>query len=316
MKRRDWLLYLVVAIVAVIGFLFFGVFFKKDVPQYTSEIAAAILGSLITVIITMILLNRQSENDTIVQRNAEILKAKLDLYATFNEQVKRIMTNPKLDDDTELELQMLNQRLAYLASEDVIEGFRTFVETFNEYSPNGLTRTEKVDLIKQLSTLSPKIRADLGVTGKALTPKEQDELAVTLEDTAQAISREFTTTDQFLAKCDDVERQYFGELVRFLGEQRIECAMGTVGFAIKNQAHQSRMWFYPTSARRSIEIQYKNLHSQTLQEITRILGDGGRAVEAARGRTRLSVRPREVSIAQMKQLILLMTGRKSSPGPD
>jgi ABC-type Fe3+-siderophore transport system permease subunit len=64
MKRRTVYLIVLGILLAAALYFVFRIFLTKTTFPYAYEIAAAFMGALVTVVITMILLNRQSEVET------------------------------------------------------------------------------------------------------------------------------------------------------------------------------------------------------------------------------------------------------------
>ena len=95
-------------------------FLRGDIPSYAVEIAAALIGSLITVIITMLLLARQSESELLRERNVRLLDAKIKVYDGLIDAVKMMIRTGQIGPEQQLEIQMLNQRLSFYASTEVL----------------------------------------------------------------------------------------------------------------------------------------------------------------------------------------------------
>ena len=123
-----------------------------------------------------------------------------------------------------------------------------------------------------------------------------------IENSGRAIAREQTTPQDFLAKCDG-QRDYFSELFRFLDDSEIEYGMGTVGFSIKNAKKQSKMWIYPPTTQRNVEILMRGLHDKKREQIAGILRDAEELDQVRIGKTRITVKPEHLRIEQLKELV-------------
>ena len=119
--RRQTVTLLGLSVVLVVALYFlFSLFLENTTIPYAYEIAAAFMGALVTVVITMVLLNRQSEVETLKERNVELLKQKIAVYAGLMDRLEAIMLKGEVSLEDEIAVQMLNLRLSLFASTDVL----------------------------------------------------------------------------------------------------------------------------------------------------------------------------------------------------
>lgn len=84
-------------------FLFFKAFSQAPVNafkdnSYTTEIMAAFLGTVFTIIITAILLRTQSVMEESKEKSVGIFQAKLDMYKNFMDFLNSIIDDSIIDD--------------------------------------------------------------------------------------------------------------------------------------------------------------------------------------------------------------------------
>jgi hypothetical protein len=79
-RKQTLVLFLMAIALAVALYFLFGLFLGPNSPDYANAIAAAFMGALVTVVITMVLLNRQSEAELLKERNVEVLRKKIEIY--------------------------------------------------------------------------------------------------------------------------------------------------------------------------------------------------------------------------------------------
>jgi hypothetical protein len=96
-KRQTLFLLILGTLFAAVLFVLFRLFLDTASTNYASEIAAAFMGALVTVVITMILLNRQSEAETLKERNVELLKQKITVYGTLIDRLESIMRKGEVE---------------------------------------------------------------------------------------------------------------------------------------------------------------------------------------------------------------------------
>ncbi|HZJ02724.1 MAG TPA: hypothetical protein VFE20_03425 [Thermoleophilia bacterium] len=240
MKRQTLYLFVLGIALAFASYLFFSLFFGEDAPPYASEIAAALMGSLITVVITMILLNRQSEAELLKERNVKMLEARLDVYTELIKSLGPLIGNRKLEVSDQLTIQLLNQRLSFVAGPEVLQAFNRFAEYYGAVTVDGkITDSERRGLLQLLGELAVKIRYDLA---------SEEDRRRELESFGEERMRELvlsnitilggkTNEDVFLAMCDEFDRTYFEELFACLEADGITPKMGQKGFSIDRLIH-------------------------------------------------------------------------------
>jgi hypothetical protein len=161
--RRQTVVLLGLSVVLVVALYFlFSLFLENTTIPYAYEIAAAFMGALVTVVITMVLLNRQSEVETLKERNVELLKQKIAVYAGLMDRLEAIMLKGEVSLEDEIAVQMLNLRLSLFASTDVLTKFNEFARQFSLVAADRkVTGKERAELMDVLGQLSTTIRHDL-----------------------------------------------------------------------------------------------------------------------------------------------------------
>lgn len=113
---------LLLALVLLVGsgvFVFFKSFFDKDISNLTTEILAALLGSIITVIITMLLIRQQGTVEQVQETTAAsktiVFQEKLRLFREFIEVYTKSSLDGKLDREELEKLEVLAMTISILA---------------------------------------------------------------------------------------------------------------------------------------------------------------------------------------------------------
>ena len=261
MLSRQTLLYYLLAILLSFGlYLFFGIFFEQQIPPYASTIASAFLGSIITVIITMILLNRQSEAEMAKERNVKLLETKIETYNDLIERVKNIMIKGSVSSNDVAEIQILNHRLSFVAAQKVLELFNDFANTFIRASRDEiLSEEEKDELLDNLADMSVEIRYDLA-SEEEKRSFNSEKIKSIIQKNVRSLAHGKTTPKEYLSKCSDAERNYFGALFDYMDKNNIQYNMGITGFAVKDRHGKSIAQFWPSSVRR-YKILMQNIDS-------------------------------------------------------
>jgi len=272
------------------------------VSPYASEIAAALLGSVLTGAITLLLLRKQTETQSELQskqdafqarteRSKFILEQKVEVYQKLMDAVQSLMTreakseagaskNIPVTQADFASMQILNQKLAFLADKAVLESFSQFVGQFAALGRDDkLTPPELSALLEKVGELSVRVRFDLA---SAEERKEFDEEKVrSLVQGNIAQLRGQTNEKSFLDACDDAEKGYFGPLFKFFESVQLEPRMGTTGFSVQGQDGKSILNCFPTSSRRNIEVLIANVSPEKRDQALDILKRKGRGIETA-----------------------------------
>lgn len=235
MRRQSGLLYILAIALAFGSYLFFRLFLGPDTPTYASEIAAALMGSIITVVITMLLLNRQSEAELSKERNVKLLEGRISVYGDLVERVEKVLVKGQVALEDEIAIQMLNQRLSYFASAEVLEVFSEFARRFTTVAADGkVSDVERRELLDIFGRLSVAIRYDLASEDDVRRERRhytRAQLEGLVMNNVNSLSGK-TTEDIFLQNCTDADRAYFSQLFSWLSANQIEYWPGTKGFSI------------------------------------------------------------------------------------
>jgi len=124
--RADILLVLLTMLLAIAVFVFFKSFFDSGPNGFTVEILAAVLGCIMTVIITMMLIRRQGSieqaRDAAAVNKTRIFERKLELFREFIATYVRSAFNGDLDCDELGRLEELALTISLFTREDPHDG--------------------------------------------------------------------------------------------------------------------------------------------------------------------------------------------------
>ncbi|BAI80788.1 conserved hypothetical protein [Deferribacter desulfuricans SSM1] len=151
-------------------------YLNNDFP-YSQEIVAVFLGTIVTILITAILLNKQTEVELLKEENLKLFEFKADIYNELFKYLEDVFMKQDLTDSDIIKLKLINQKLATIASKDVLSIFGKFIDIFNDASQDNKIVGKDVDEIFDiLSELSNAIRYDL-LEGKHIE-KESEKNAI------------------------------------------------------------------------------------------------------------------------------------------
>jgi hypothetical protein len=309
MKRSTlFLLVLGIALAAVL-FALFSLFLDQGTPPYAFEIAAAFMGALVTVVITMILLNRQSEAEMLKERNVELLKQKITVYGDLIDRLEAIMRKGEVSLEDEIAIQMLNLKLSFFASTDVLRKFNEFARQFSLVAADRkVTDQERTELLDALGELAAIIRHDLSSEEDLRTERklisETDLKNLVMSNVNSLFGK--TTPKNFLDACSTEARDYFSRLFAGLDSEGLAFTMGTKGFSA------SRIFRgYPTfgSKLHGLQLRMDQVAEDKRDEVRELLARlTGRPLESLRGDKTISFTTEELPVEAVCEVVRAVTG--------
>jgi hypothetical protein len=152
-----------IAVTVVFGYLLFRLVLKESDQPITFELFAALIGFSLTILTTSLLLHRQTEAELSKEENVLFLNLKMKVYLELIDQLQDVIMKRRITDEDILELRLLNQKIAFIASPEVLQAFNKFVRYFSELAEkeSEIKPGEIDNLMDELSTLSVYIREDL-----------------------------------------------------------------------------------------------------------------------------------------------------------
>ncbi|HCD70947.1 MAG TPA: hypothetical protein DEQ04_00040 [Thermovirga lienii] len=133
-----------------------------DNLPFSQEIVLIILGTIITVLITALLLNKQTEVELRKEESIKFLELKSSIYMKFLDHLEHILLERSASEEDMTKLRFLTHKLAIVASPDVLHEYQKFVEKFiRSTRDKTINAQENDDISLALAKLTTKIREDL-----------------------------------------------------------------------------------------------------------------------------------------------------------
>ncbi|BCX87934.1 hypothetical protein MIN45_P0301 [Methylomarinovum tepidoasis] len=162
--QKQTLLYtLLTAIIFVGGYFFLRAAYHLAEPMpFTQEIVLVVLGTLATILITAILLNKQTEVELTKEQNIKFLELKSSIYMDLLHYLEGLFHQPQVTEDDVVRLQFLTHKLAISASPGVLQRFQQVLRIFAAaVRDHRFDHRERDDLHEALAELTIAIRRDL-----------------------------------------------------------------------------------------------------------------------------------------------------------
>jgi hypothetical protein len=147
----------------IVGFLYFKASYDISGSfPFTQEIILIILGSIVTMIITAALLNRQTEVELQKEQRLRLFELKSQFYIDLLNFVEDILSSHTLGKKERIRLNLLTHKLSIIASPEVLEQYEKFLDVLNKVSADvNITESEGEEISLEFSKLCSRIRMDM-----------------------------------------------------------------------------------------------------------------------------------------------------------
>lgn len=132
-----------------------------DSLPFTQEIVLIILGTVATIFITSLLLNKQTTVEVEKEQNIKFLELKTKTYEKLLDLLEEMSLVHQFSDAKLIHLSFITHRLALVASPEVLEEYQIFLSVMQKISKDNTFKGDTVVLHKALSALTLTIRDDL-----------------------------------------------------------------------------------------------------------------------------------------------------------
>jgi len=161
---RENILYMIfTSVLFISGYIYLRYAYRvMDHLPFSQEIVLIILGTIITVLITALLLNKQTEVELRKEESIKFLELKSSIYLKFLDHLEHILLERSASEEDMTKLRFLTHKLAIVASPDVLHEYQKFVEQFIRSTKDKTINPQESDEIAMaLAKLTTKIREDL-----------------------------------------------------------------------------------------------------------------------------------------------------------
>jgi len=159
-KQFTYLLLTLLTLVA--GYAYLRYAYKvTDSTPFTQEIVLIILGTIATVFITALLLNKQTAVEIEKEQNIKFLDLKAETYEKLLDLMENMASENKLKESDITRLQFVTHRLAIFASPGVLNEYTNFLNVVSQISKDGTLSNDTEKLSEALGKLTIQIRFDL-----------------------------------------------------------------------------------------------------------------------------------------------------------
>ncbi|ACJ75072.1 conserved hypothetical protein [Thermosipho africanus TCF52B] len=139
LKNKNLLMMiLAIALSIITYFLFREMYYSNSDFPYSQEILAAFIGTVITILITSLLLNKQTEVEMLKEENLKILELKASIYNELFSYLEEVFLKQEVTKSDIIKLKLINQKLSTIASIDVLKIFEKFIKIKANKTPSSI----------------------------------------------------------------------------------------------------------------------------------------------------------------------------------
>jgi tyrosyl-tRNA synthetase len=152
------------AVVFVGGYFFLRLaYHMSDKMPFTQEIILVVLGTLATILITAMLLNKQTTVELEKEQSVKFIELKTETYQNLIDTIEEMVLHKDITPEDLVKLRFHTHRLAIVASPAVLEEYEHFLDVFNDLiaEDKHVSVKDETMLAEALARLTVYIRADL-----------------------------------------------------------------------------------------------------------------------------------------------------------
>jgi len=155
--------YLILSFLTLVaGYAFLRYAYKvTDSFPFTQEIVLIILGTVATIFITALLLNKQTSVEIQKEQNIRYLELKTSTYQELLNLIEEISIVDHFSQKELIRLQFITHKLSVIASPEVIDEYNSFLKVIRKISKDKSLVGDMPVLHDALSSLTIKIRTDI-----------------------------------------------------------------------------------------------------------------------------------------------------------
>ena len=158
-----------IAIVGISVYLGFTPLFEMVNGGVTGAVIGSSFGAIFVIILTMYLLNKQTEIEQENKKSEKVFEEKVELYKSMLATTKEILRDGKLSSQETTELSFAMVEMQMVGADETISAFNLVFDKINatfqstDGDPVDLDDEHKMEILKSLSRFAQKCRVDLGI---------------------------------------------------------------------------------------------------------------------------------------------------------
>jgi len=162
MNHKSLITLILTAITFIAGYAFLRYAYNvTDSFPFTQEIVLIVLGTVATVLITALLLNKQTAVEVEKEQTIKFLDLKTTTYEQLIHRIEEMSMAQTITEDDLMRMRFITHRLAIFSSPAVLNEYHSFLETLGDSTEDGNISNDFTKVSTALASLTIAIRADL-----------------------------------------------------------------------------------------------------------------------------------------------------------
>lgn len=177
MNNKSLLTLILTAITFIGGYAFLRYAYKvTDHFPFTQEIVLIVLGTVATVLITALLLNKQTAVEVEKEQAIKFLELKTNTYEQLIHRIEEMSMAKTITEEDLMRMRFITHRLAIFSSPAVLAEYHQFLSVLGDSTEDGNISNDLIPISNALAKLTIAIRADLLGESDALSGHSQDSI--------------------------------------------------------------------------------------------------------------------------------------------
>ena len=177
MNNKSLVTLILTALTFIGGYAFLRYAYKvTDNFPFTQEIVLIVLGTVATVLITALLLNKQTAVEVEKEQTIKFLELKTTTYEQLIQRIEDMSMAKSITEDDLMRMRFITHRLAIFSSPAVLAEYHHFLSILGDSTEDGNISNDFALVSNALAKLTIAIRADLLGESDALSGHSQDSI--------------------------------------------------------------------------------------------------------------------------------------------
>jgi len=166
-----------IAIIGVSVYLGFTPLYQNVGGGVEGAVIGASFGAIFVIVLTMYLLNKQTEIEQESKKSEKVFEEKVELYKSMLATTKEMLLDNSISSQETTELSFSMVELQMVGADETIDAFNSVFDKINEIfqskesDPVDISDEHKMEILKSLSRFAQKCRVDLGINESELNEK-------------------------------------------------------------------------------------------------------------------------------------------------
>lgn len=173
-RKSGYINLIAIAVIGVSVYIGFEPLFEKVGGGVEARVIGASFGAIFVIVLTMYLLNKQTEIEQESKKSEKVFEEKVVLYKSMLARTKDMLRDGKVSSEETTELSFSMVELQMVGADETINAFSSVLDKINKIfnqqvgDPVDLEDVERVDILRLLSVFAQKCRVDLGINESEL----------------------------------------------------------------------------------------------------------------------------------------------------